>query len=66
MFVELSSVGSAILQGAELLESDCKTNDATHRTGLGNSMDVCQQEVLEGCWVIWLLAENRSFYVAGC
>lgn len=65
MFVELSSVGSAILQGAELLESDCKTNDTAHRTGLGNCMDVCHQEVLEGCWFIWLLAENRSFYVAG-
>jgi len=52
MFVELPSVGSAILQGAELLESGCKTNDTAHRTGLGNSMDVCHHEVLEGCWVI--------------
>jgi hypothetical protein len=65
MFVKLWFVGSAILQGAELLESDCKSDDTAHRTCLGNFMDFCHQEVLEGCWVIWLLAEHRSFCVAG-
>jgi hypothetical protein len=63
MFVELPSVGSAMLQGAELLESDCKTNDTAHRTGLVDSTDFCHHEVLEECWVIWLLAEHRSFCV---
>ena len=52
MFVELPSVGSAMVHGADLLESDCRTNDTAHRTCLGNSTDFCYQEVLEGCWVI--------------
>ena len=64
MFMGLLSIGSAMLPGAELLESDCKTNDTAHRTGLGNSNGLLSPGGTRG--VLGYLVTSRAQIVLCC